>query len=214
MYVRNEECFYYLTVYNEAYDMPAMPGEQVREGIIRGLYPCEHREARWRETGSAVAWQRRAVERSDSRTKRSWRKSTVLPARFTARRVTRCSARTRSSANGTTACTRTRPRKCLTFNKCSARRRGPVIATSDYMRTVAEQVSPYLGGRLHALGTDGFGRSETRKALRRSSRLTPNTSRMRHWSALTERHEFDRAALKKAIADLGINPDAPHPWTV
>ena len=39
MYVRNEECFYYLTVYNESYDMPAMPGEDVREGIVRGLYP-------------------------------------------------------------------------------------------------------------------------------------------------------------------------------
>ena len=41
MYVRGEECFYYLTVYNESYDMPAMPGEQVRDGIIRGLYPLK-----------------------------------------------------------------------------------------------------------------------------------------------------------------------------
>jgi pyruvate dehydrogenase E1 component len=39
MYVRNEECFYYVTVYNESYDMPAMPGEGVREGIVKGLYP-------------------------------------------------------------------------------------------------------------------------------------------------------------------------------
>src|SRR5438477_9977073 len=39
MFVRNEECFYYLTVYNENYEMPAMPGEEVREGIVRGIYP-------------------------------------------------------------------------------------------------------------------------------------------------------------------------------
>ena len=53
MFVRNEECFYYLTVYNESYDMPAMPGEHVREGIIKGLYPFKTVQARRREARGA-----------------------------------------------------------------------------------------------------------------------------------------------------------------
>jgi pyruvate dehydrogenase E1 component len=96
--------------------------------------------------------------------------------------------------------------------------RGPVIATSDYMRAVPEQIAPYLhdakGGRLLALGTDGFGRSETRKALRRFFEIDAEHVALAALHALAGRGELDRAAVKKAVADLGLNPDAPAPWTV
>ena len=92
--------------------------------------------------------------------------------------------------------------------------KGPVVATSDYMRALPETVAPYLGGRLLALGTDGFGRSETRKSLRRFFEIDAEHVVIAALCALAERGELDRAALKKAIADLGVNPDAPHPWTV
>ncbi len=95
-----------------------------------------------------------------------------------------------------------------------AKTRGPVIATSDYMRTVAEQVSPYLDGRLLALGTDGFGRSETRKALRRFFEVDAEHVAVAALFALAQKGELDRATVTKAAKDLGINPDAPAPWTV
>jgi len=92
--------------------------------------------------------------------------------------------------------------------------KGPIIASSDYMRTLAEQVGPYLDGRLTALGTDGFGRSETRKNLRRFFEVDAEHVTVAALFALAQRKEIDRGVVKQAIADFGINPDAPAPWTV
>jgi pyruvate dehydrogenase E1 component len=92
--------------------------------------------------------------------------------------------------------------------------KGPIVATSDYLRTLAEQVAPYLGGRLLALGTDGFGRSETRPALRRFFEVDAEHVTVAALYALAERKELDRKVVARAITDLGLNPDAPHPWTV
>ena len=92
--------------------------------------------------------------------------------------------------------------------------KGPVIATSDYMRTLAEQIGPYLGGRLLALGTDGFGRSETRQNLRRFFEIDAEHTTVAALYALVERGELDRNVVKKAIQDLGIDPNKPAPWTV
>ena len=91
---------------------------------------------------------------------------------------------------------------------------GPIIATSDYMRALPEQVAPYLDDRLLALGTDGFGRSETRKALRRFFEIDAEHVAVAALVALAERGELDRAVVAKAIKELGLNPDAPPPWTV
>ena len=92
--------------------------------------------------------------------------------------------------------------------------KGPVIATSDYMRTLAEQIGPYLGGRLLALGTDGFGRSETRQNLRRFFEIDAEHTTVAALYALVERGELDRNVVKKAIQDLAIDPNKPAPWTV
>ena len=92
--------------------------------------------------------------------------------------------------------------------------KGPIVATSDYMRALPEQVANYLDGRLLALGTDGFGRSETRKALRRFFEIDAEHVAVAALYALAERGELDRAAVAKAAKDLGIDPDAPAPWAV
>ena len=92
--------------------------------------------------------------------------------------------------------------------------KGPIIATSDYMRALPEQVAPYLDGRLLALGTDGFGRSETRKALRRFFEIDAEHVALAALTALADRGEVDRGVVAKAVKDLGLNPDAPPPWTV
>ena len=65
-----------------------------------------------------------------------------------------------------------------------------------------------------ALGTDGFGRSETRKALRRFFEVDAEHVAIAALSALADRGELDRAVVEKAIQELGVKPDAPPPWTV
>ena len=100
------------------------------------------------------------------------------------------------------------------MRKVLADTKGPIIASSDYMRTLAEQVGPFLDNRLTALGTDGFGRSETRKNLRRFFEVDAEHVTVAALFALAQRKEIDCAVVTKAIADLGINPDAPAPWTV
>jgi len=92
--------------------------------------------------------------------------------------------------------------------------KGPIVATSDYMRALPESLAPYLGGRMLALGTDGFGRSETRKALRRFFEVDAENVTVAALYALFQHGQLDPGTVKKAVADLGLNPDAPHPWTV
>jgi pyruvate dehydrogenase E1 component len=82
------------------------------------------------------------------------------------------------------------------------------------MRTLPEQLGPFLDGRLLALGTDGFGRSETRKNLRRFFEIDAEHVVVASLYALAQRGELDRAIVAKAIKDLGVNPEAPAPWTI
>src|SRR5439155_4542353 len=106
-----------------------------------------------------------------------------------------------------------RPPREPYVRKVLAKTKGPIVATSDYMRALPEQIGPYLDGRLVALGTDGFGRSDTRKVLRRFFEVDAEHVAAAALSALAARGELDAAAAAKAVKELGINPDAPPPWT-
>src|SRR5262249_36900850 len=90
----------------------------------------------------------------------------------------------------------------------------PVIASSDYLRAVPDQIGPFLNGRLRALGTDGFGRSETRQALRRFFEIDAENVAAAALYALAERGDLDRAVVSAAIRELGLDPKRPAPWTV
>ena len=90
----------------------------------------------------------------------------------------------------------------------------PLIASSDYMRAVPELIAPFVHNRLLALGTDGFGRSETRPNLRRFFEVDAEHVTVAALFALAERGQLDRAAAARAIKDLGIDPSRPAPWSV
>ncbi|HJZ58771.1 MAG TPA: pyruvate dehydrogenase (acetyl-transferring), homodimeric type, partial [Gemmataceae bacterium] len=217
MFVRNEECFYYLTVYNENYDMPAMPGEEVREGIVRGIYPYKSvkpdkakHEVQLLGSGVILNEALRAQQILAEKYGVASTVYSVTSYQMLCRDAIACKRLNRLHPDG--------EGKLPYVQKVLGNTRGPVIATSDYMRAVPEQVAPYLhdakGPRLLALGTDGFGRSETRKALRRFFEVDAEHVAVAALYALAERGEIDRAAVKKAIAELGVKPDAPAPWTV
>ncbi|MBY0512386.1 MAG: pyruvate dehydrogenase (acetyl-transferring), homodimeric type [Gemmataceae bacterium] len=217
MFVRNEECFYYLTVYNENYEMPALPGEDVREGIVRGMYPLktvkpDGAKLEVQLLGSGVILNE-ALRAQQLLAEKYGVASTVYSVtsyQMLRRDALECERYNRLHPDG--------EGKLAYVQSVLGNTRGPVVATSDYLRALADSIGPFLhdakGGRLVALGTDGFGRSETRKALRRFFEVDAEHVAAAALTALAERGELDRGVAAKAIAELGINPDAPPPWTV
>ena len=91
---------------------------------------------------------------------------------------------------------------------------GPVIAATDYMKIVPDQLSPWLGNRLVSLGTDGFGRSESREYLRRFYEMDAHAIAAATLSKLAREGKITVEKALKGFADLGINPDVADPSTV
>ena len=213
MFVQNVEEFYYLTVYNEAYDMPAMPGEEVREGVIRGLYPFktvkpDGAKLEVQLLGSGVIL-REVLRAQQILAERYNIASTVYSAtsyQQLRKDALECERYNRLHPDG--------EGKLSYVQKVLGNTKGPIIASSDYMRIWAEGIGPFLEGRLLSLGTDGFGRSETRAALRRFFEVDAENVVVASLYALADRGQLDRVVVAKAIKDLGVSPDAPPPWTV
>jgi pyruvate dehydrogenase E1 component len=213
MYVRGEECFYYLTVYNEAYDMPAMPGEHVRDGIVRGLYPVktvkpDGAKLEVQLLGSGVILNE-VLKAQQILAEKYHVASTVYSAtsyQMLRRDAIECERFNRLHPG--------EPGKMPYVQQVLGNTKGPVVASSDYMRSLAEMVGPFLDGRLVPLGTDGFGRSETRQALRRFFEVDAANVTLAALVALADRKELDRTVAAKAVQELGIDADAPPPWTV
>ena len=89
-----------------------------------------------------------------------------------------------------------------------------MVAVSDSMKSVPDQIARWVHQPFVSLGTDGFGRSETRKALRRFFEVDAEHVAVAALFALAQRGELDRAVVAKAVKELALDPDAPHPWTV
>src|SRR5262249_20675235 len=88
---------------------------------------------------------------------------------------------------------------------------GPIIASSDYMKVQADQIAPWLGSRFHALGTDGFGRSENREYLRRFFEISAEAIAQATPSALAREGKIDAQRAEAAISELGFQQDKPDP---
>ena len=98
--------------------------------------------------------------------------------------------------------------------RCLASRPGPVVANSDYMTAVADQIRPYVPGRFVTLGTDGFGRSDTRRKLRRFFEVDRYSNCAAALWALSEEGLIDRGRVGEAIRKYGIDPDKIDPTSV
>jgi len=93
-------------------------------------------------------------------------------------------------------------------------RDGPVIAATDYMRNVPDQIRQWVGSHYVTLGTDGFGRSDSRAALRKHFEVDRNHIAVAPLKALADEGKVDRATVVKAMKSLGIDPSKPIPWKV
>jgi pyruvate dehydrogenase E1 component len=87
----------------------------------------------------------------------------------------------------------------------------PILAVSDYIKLVPDQIARWLPGRLFPLGTDGFGRSETREALRRFFEVDAECVTVAALWQLAQRGAVDRGVVKRAIEELGIDPEKLDP---
>ena len=168
MYVENESVFYYISVMNENYPQPAMPAG-VEAGIVKGGYllrtgaPAASVRATLlgsgtilRECIAAAELLREAVRRHAPTCSRS-------PASAS------CVAK-RSSASAGTCCIRATQPRVPYVQTLLGGREGPLVAATDYVRNVPDQIRPWVSRRTSALGTDGFGRSDARAELRRAFR--------------------------------------------
>jgi pyruvate dehydrogenase E1 component len=93
-------------------------------------------------------------------------------------------------------------------------REGPVIAATDYMRIVPDQIRQWIDGRYVTLGTDGYGRSDSRAALRRHFEMDRNYIAVAALKALADDGRVDQATVGRAIEALGVDPGKPVPWKV
>jgi pyruvate dehydrogenase E1 component len=100
------------------------------------------------------------------------------------------------------------------FEEAIAGAKGPFIAASDYVRGVPEQMDPWVPGGLYTLGTDGFGRSDSRGPLRRFFEVDAESVALATLVRLADEKQFDRAKLPAAIKTLGIDPEKVDPTTV
>ncbi len=211
MYQELESIFYYITLGNENYEMPAMP-EGAEEGILKGCYKLQEAKVKKSKlqvqllgSGSIlreVMKAQKILAENYGVSSTVWSATSYKELRREAMEVERYN----SLHPGET--------KKSYVETLFEDTNGPIVAASDYMRSWPELISPYLGGRMFALGTDGFGRSETREALRRFFEVDAAAIVVASLHRLAVDKKVDIDVVKKAIADLGVNPEAPAPWTV
>ncbi|MGB3134516.1 MAG: pyruvate dehydrogenase (acetyl-transferring), homodimeric type [Candidatus Macondimonas sp.] len=210
MYVDHEDVFYYLTVMNENYAHPPLP-EAVEEGIIKGLYrlrTSQHDGPRVQLLGSGTIL--REVERA----------AALLEERYgVAADVWSVTSFTELAREGM-AVDRwnflhpAEPARGSYVDACLKDTKGPVIAATDYMRAYAEQIRPYVSRRYRVLGTDGYGRSDTREALREFFEVNAEYIVLAALKSLAEEDALPVERVTQAVAELGIDPEKPAPWTV
>src|SRR3954447_17391074 len=211
MCAEQEDVFYYLTVMNENYPHPAMP-EGAEEGILRGMYLLREGEGdgpRVQLMGSGTIL-REVLAGAD-----------LLRDDFgVAADVWSVTSFTELQREGSAAERWSRlhpaedPRPSY-VERCLTGRDGPVVASTDYVRTFADQIRPFVRGRRYeVLGTDGFGRSDYRVKLRRFFEVDRHHVAIAALRSLADEGEVDRAKVAEAIERYGVDPDAPPPWSV
>jgi pyruvate dehydrogenase E1 component len=166
MYGEAEQCFYYITVMNEQYDMPAMP-EGSRDGIIKGLY--RFRAADDSETAKAKA--RAQLIGSGAILNEVVKAQGLLSKYGVAADVWSATSynelyRDAHRADRWNLLHPTEPKRVPYVAQCLADTPGIVVAASDYLKSQPDMISRWIGRPVVTLGTDGFGRSEDRASLR------------------------------------------------
>jgi pyruvate dehydrogenase E1 component len=207
MYAEQENVFYYITCMNENYAQPAMP-KGVEQGVLRGMYLLH---IGGRGTVRATLLGSGTILREALAAAELLESEFGIPAdvfsvtSFTElRRDALAAERQAMLSPGQKA-------RLPWVRECLGGRGGPVIAATDYMKAVADQIRQWVPGRYVTLGTDGFGRSDSRAALREHFEVSRNWIAYAAMKALADDGKIDIASLKLAIGKFGIDPAKPDP---
>jgi pyruvate dehydrogenase E1 component len=207
MYGRGEDIFYYLTLYNEDYPMAPMP-EGVEQGILRGLY-------RFRRGGEGAV--RAQLFGSGVILREALRAQELLAEKFgVAADVWSVTSyqQLRNQALTVERWNRLHPLETPRVpyvTEALGEAPGPVVAATDYLKAVPDMVARWVARPFTPLGTDGFGRSDTREALRRHFEVDAEHIVVATLAALAREGLREAADVARAIRDFGIDPEAPEP---
>ena len=220
MYVEKLPRYYYVTVMNENYPQPAMPKEAT-EGIIKGMYllqSCSKNPAK------------KPTKKTSKKTVQLLGSGTILREAIAAARLLEKDFGVQSDVWSVTSFNELRreglaverwnmmhpdkkPKQSY-VTQCLAEAQGPVVAVTDYMRLYADQIREFVPHTYMVLGTDGFGRSDTRSQLRKFFEVDRYYIALTALSALVRDNVLDSGVLSKAMTSYGLDPDKPNPATI
>ena len=204
MYENNEDVFYYLTLYNENYPMPSLP-KNCEEGIIKGIYKLKSKnKPKIRLIGSGPIMQQ------------------VLKAEeILANEGISCEIWSATSFGGlrrdALECDRwnmmnpTKKQKIPYISKVMGKSNLITIAATDHMKAVPDMIKSWMPGKYVTLGTDGFGRSDTRENLRKFFEIDAEHIAAAAISTMLTEGKLTKAKAETVLKKLDINPEAPNP---
>ncbi len=207
MYEKGEDLFYYLTLYNEKYSMPPMP-EGAQEGILKGLYKFKAAPEKGKHHAQIFG--------SGPLINEALRAQTILAEKYGVAADVWSATNYKSLRNDALETRRwnmlhpvEKPKKSY-LEILLKNEKGPFVAVSDNMKAVPDQIAPWVPGGLMTLGTDGYGRSDTRENLRRFFEVDAELTVIATLYALAEQGAVERKVVEKAIKDLDVSPEKAH----
>jgi len=207
MYQELEDRFYYITIYNEDYAMPEIP-QGCEEGILRGIY--KYKTA----PGGKAAIQ---LFGSGPILNEALRAQGVLAEQYGVQADVWSATSYNELRRDALSIERwnrlhpAEPEKIPYILTALDGAEGPIVAATDYMKVVPDQLAPWLGGRLVTLGTDGFGRSDNREHLRRHFEVNAESIAAAALSRLARDGKFEVQRAQKALEELGVDSEKVDP---
>jgi pyruvate dehydrogenase E1 component len=212
MLAEQEDVFYYITLMNENYTHPAMP-EGAQEQILRGMYllregPKRSKKPRVQLLGSGTILREamaaaELLESDFGVLADVWSVTSFTELRRDGLEVERWNMLHPTE----------KPRQAY-VSQCLGRRGGPVVASTDYIKAYPDQIRQWVPGSYHVLGTDGYGRSDFRRALRGFFEVDRRYVALAALKSLADQGAIDAALVQNAIERYEIDPEAPLPTTV
>jgi pyruvate dehydrogenase E1 component len=218
MYHDQESVFYYLTVMNEQYEHPEMP-KGAKEGILKGMYKLKPApEPAGESKNVAKAKLKAQLFGSGAILNEVVKAQEILQKYGVAADVWSVTSYGELYRDGH-ACERwnmlhpTETPKVPYVTQCLKDAPGVFVAASDYLKILPDSIDRWLPRKIRSLGTDGFGRSEDRAALREFFEVDARFVAVAALAELQKDGQIEATVVQKAIADLGINPDKGNPAT-
>ena len=215
MYHDQESIFYYITVMNENYQQPEMP-EGAREGILKGMYLLREgaKGARAKKKASVQLMGCGTILREVQAAAEMLENDFGVAATvWSAPSFTELQRDGAAAERWNMLHPEEKPRQSYVA-QCLAKHDGPVVAATDYVQMYANQIRPFVGRRFVVLGTDGYGRSDTRKNLRRFFEVDRNYVAVAALKALADEGDVPAAKVAEAIKKYGVDVDKANPLGV